>query len=388
MLREAKRFNVLKNGRRWGKTNLSIELLTDPALDGKIVAYFAPTYKDLYEMWVELKSVLFPVTQKKDEQFKQLVLITGGKIDMWSMEDPNSGRGRRYHRIVIDEAEKASKLKEAWEQTIRATLTDFKGDAWILSTPKSVNSYFNQLFDNQFKFDDWAGWCMPTVTNPYIDPAEVEQARLQLDPITFRQEYEAQSTQTANRPFMYCFEDRHISDKAVYKEGNTVYLSFDFNYNPSVCLIAQHGVGYIHIIDEIFLNNSDISEVCSHVASRYPNAHFMVTGDRSGMNHSALNRNINYYKIIKDKLNLKDAQFKVPNNPYFEQNIVLCNSILANHPNVFINPKCKELIYDMRFVEWDGQKIKKDDRNKREQHADLLDAARYYFNTFHGRFIK
>lgn len=388
VLREAKRFNVLKNGRRWGKSTLAIELASQSALDGHICAYYTPTYKDLHEMWIELKSVLYPVTKEKNEQVKQLTLITGGKIDMWSMDDPNSGRGRKYHRVIIDEAEKASKFKEAWEQTIRPTLTDFKGDAWVLSTPKSINSYFNTLYENQYKYNDWMGWSMPTITNPHIDPEEVEQARQQLDPITFRQEFEAQSTQTANRPFFYCFENRHISEDAKYKEGHTVYLSFDFNNNPNVCMIAQHDETGIYIIDEVFLHNTDIYEVCRTVKSKYPNSHFMVTGDRSGLNRTGLNRNLNYYKVIKEVLELRDVQFKIPPNPFFEKNIVLCNAILANHKNLKINPKCKELIYDLRFVEWDGQKIIKDDRNKREQQAEMCDAFRYYLNTFHYNFIK
>ena len=393
VLKESKRFNVLKNGRRWGKTVLSIDLAIDTMLDGYPVGYWCPTYKDLSEVWDELKFICFPIISEKNEQLKHIKLITGGKIDFWSMEDPNSGRGRKYKRAIIDEAEKAGKFKEAWSQTIRPTLADYKGDAWILSTPKGVNSYFHELFTLPQKFDDWSSWCMPTVTNPYIDPSEVEQARLQLDPITFRQEFLAESTQTANRPFMYCFEERHISTEATYKDGHTVYLSFDFNVNPMTCLVGQSGFEgskpWIHFIDEVHLFNSDIYEVCRLLISKYPTAHFMVTGDRSGLNHTGLNRNINYYKIIKEILELKDVQFKIPVNPFFEQNIVLCNSILANHPEVLFHPeRCKETIYDMRFVEWDGQKVIKEDRTKRSERADNFDCVRYYFNTFHNNFIK
>lgn len=393
VLEYRRRFNVLKNGRRWGKTTLSIELAIETMLEGRPVGYWCPTYKDLSEVWNELKFICFDLMKEKNEQLKQIVLITGGKIDFWSMEDPNSGRGRKYKRAIIDEAEKASKFKEAWSQTIRPTLADYRGDAWILSTPKAVNSYFHELWNLQYKFPDWVGWCMPTSTNPYIAKDEIEQARIQLDPITFRQEFLAESTQTANRPFMYCFEDRHISKEAVYKEGQTVYLSFDFNVNPMTCSVVQNGFKngkeYIHFIDEVHLYNSDIYEVCRVIESRYPNAHFMVTGDRSGLNKTGLNRNMNYYKVIKDVLRLKDAQFKIPVNPFFEQNIVLCNSILANHPEVLFHPeKCKETIYDMRFVEWDGQKVIKDDRTKRAERADNFDCVRYYFNTFHNNFIK
>ena len=45
-----------------------------------------------------------PVTKRKDEQVKQIELVTGGKVDFWSLEEPDSGRGRKYKVAVVDEA--------------------------------------------------------------------------------------------------------------------------------------------------------------------------------------------------------------------------------------------------------------------------------------------
>jgi len=125
VLGDKSRYNVLKIGRRWGKTTLAVnELLPQVALDGLPCAYYAPTYKDLNDVWIELKTALKSVIESKNEQTKQMRLITGGVIDFWSMDEPDSGRGRKYARVVIDEAEKAKKFREAWNQTIMATLID------------------------------------------------------------------------------------------------------------------------------------------------------------------------------------------------------------------------------------------------------------------------
>ena len=52
MLGEKSRYNVLKIGRRWGKTTLAInDLLPQVGLDGMPCAYYAPTYKDLNDVW-------------------------------------------------------------------------------------------------------------------------------------------------------------------------------------------------------------------------------------------------------------------------------------------------------------------------------------------------
>ncbi len=59
-------------------------------------------YKDLYEVWRTTINNFFDVIQSKSETVKQAIFVNGAKIDFWSMEDPDSGRGRKYHRVIID----------------------------------------------------------------------------------------------------------------------------------------------------------------------------------------------------------------------------------------------------------------------------------------------
>ncbi len=140
-----KRFNVLKCGRRFGKTELCQELILESFEKGQYVGYFSPTYKDLYEVWKTTLNNFYNVIKSKSETIKQIVFVNGAKVDFWSMDEPNSGRGRKYHRVLIDECEKASKFQEAWEQAISPTLTDYGGDAYFLSTPQFGETYFKRL---------------------------------------------------------------------------------------------------------------------------------------------------------------------------------------------------------------------------------------------------
>lgn len=199
---EAKRFNILCCGRRFGKTKLAIDRLLHPALKGLPAAYFAPTYKMLSDVWREAKQTFQPVTARISEQERRLELVTGGAIDFWSLENPSAPRGRKYARAVIDEAAMIVALEEAWQQVIRPTLTDFKGDAWFKSTPKGLNFFF-QLFTRgqDTENSEWKSWQMPTTANPYIDPTEVEAARLELPEMVFRQEYLAEFLQGAGAVF-------------------------------------------------------------------------------------------------------------------------------------------------------------------------------------------
>lgn len=388
VIENAKRYNVLKIGRRWGKTTLAVnELLPQKALDGLPCAYYAPTYKDMEEVWIELRNILRPVLKSKNEQTKQMRLITGGIIDFWSMEKPDSGRGRKYARVVVDEAEKARKFKDAWNQTIMPTLMDYKGDAWILSTPKFGLTFFKELFDKQD--EQWQKFNLSSYDNPHLDPAEVDNLRMQLDDYTFRCEILAEDVNLANNPFAYAFDANKHVVPCTYKQNEPLYLSFDFNVDPITCIAVQHYNNTIKIIKDFALSNSDIYQLCDQILAAFPKAAFIVTGDATGANRSALTQgNYGYYDVVQNKLNLSRHQMKQPAiNPSIRDTRVLVNSLLQNY-NIEFDPSCKNLIRDMQFVEVDleGDIIK--DRQSDIRKADLLDCFRYYVSTFHKDWIR
>jgi len=395
---EAKRFNVLKCGRRFGKTDFSHCLVVRPLVNGKRVGFWYPNYKDGKDVWSSIKNILYPVILKKDEQLRQLTTITGGVLDMWSLEDPDAGRGFKYHRAIIDEAEKARHLKKAWEEAIRATLVDYQGDAWFMSTPKFGNTYFKEtLFNNEKKFDNWKSWRFTSYDNPFLPKGELDEIKASLDPLVFACEYLAEDVDITDNPFAYAFDkEKHIAkdlENPIWKGdvNNYLYLSFDFNKNPITCGIFQHINNCIYVIKIYKLANSDIYKLCERIKIDYGNFVMLVTGDASGKSGTAMVKdNLNYYRIIKQQLNLADTVFRIPGaNPKIEENQVLVNSILSKY-NVQIHPiQADALIYDLLNGAMlpDGT-LKKGDRNNPKEQLDALDLFRYYLNTYHTSFLK
>ncbi len=193
VLREARRFNVLSCGRRWGKSKLGIDRLIGPALSGNPVGWFAPTYKILDPAWEEARLLLKPATVCSDATKRKIQLATGGTIEMWSLEDKDAGRSRKYKRVIVDEAAMVAGLEKAWNEAIRPTLTDLRGDAWFLSTPKGQNFFWTLFCRGQDPAEkSYASWQMPTTANPHIDPAEVDEARKNTPERSFAQEYLAE----------------------------------------------------------------------------------------------------------------------------------------------------------------------------------------------------
>src|ERR1039458_6100009 len=72
IIRECKRFNVVCCGRRFGKTLLGQDRLIHPALKGKPVAWFSPTYRQLGDAWRSLSSTLQPITVRKNDSEHRL----------------------------------------------------------------------------------------------------------------------------------------------------------------------------------------------------------------------------------------------------------------------------------------------------------------------------
>jgi len=206
-----------------------MDRLIHPALKGKPVAWFSPTYKILSDTWRELRCTLEPVTRDKSEQEKRLELINGGVVELWSLDSVDSGRGRKYATVVIDEAAMIPTLEHAWQESIRPTLTDMHGSAWFLSTPKGMN-HFKILFDRgqDCERDDWASWQMPTDANPYIDPEEIAAARLDMTEAAFNQEYLALFVNWEGSVFRHVGEAATASRRTEPESGHDYVIGCDW----------------------------------------------------------------------------------------------------------------------------------------------------------------
>ncbi len=201
-IQEGRRFNVLCMGRRWGKSAFGLQRLITGALAGRSVAWMSPTYKMLREVWRSAKRLLRAVISAVNTQEKRIELMGGGVIDFWSLENPEAIRGRRYALLVIDEAAMVGELQEIWQLVLRPTLTDYRGGAWLLSTPKGRNFFWHCWSLGQEERDpEWRSWQMPTASNPFIAPEEIQAAQRELPELVFSQEYLAQFLDDASSVF-------------------------------------------------------------------------------------------------------------------------------------------------------------------------------------------
>jgi hypothetical protein len=196
ILQRAKRFNTVACGRRFGKTTLGLAIAYSGApgspgalRDGLDVGWFAHGYKLLDEAWRQSLLFLKPMIRRTDKQQRRIELVTGGALDFWTLENIDAGRGRKYGVAIVDEAGLSRTLEGTWDAAIRPTLTDKKGGAWFLGTPKGRNFFWALSQRAAIKPEIWAHHTAPSAANPHIDPEEIEQAREDMPESIFQQEY-------------------------------------------------------------------------------------------------------------------------------------------------------------------------------------------------------
>jgi phage FluMu gp28-like protein len=195
ILESEARFIVVMCGRRFGKSELSqIKIITE-AVQGKQIAYITPTYSLAKVFFNRLIHALPFLNNKSD---LKLSFPNSGSVEFFTGERLDNLRGRKFHWVIVDEASFIPDLEQGWLNSIRPTLTDYKGRALFLSTPRGKN-YFYSLFmkDEQ----GWESFKFTTYDNPYIDKTEIDEARTQLPEAVFEQEYMANPMENAANPF-------------------------------------------------------------------------------------------------------------------------------------------------------------------------------------------
>jgi len=220
------RYRVVMCGRRFGKTALGITTACKAAIDGQPVGWFAPGYKYALEAWREIVQRLGPVAERVSEQEKRVELITGGVIEVWTLDTQDPARGRKYALVVIDEAGIVRDLTETWQAAIRPTLADLRGRALILGTPKGRRHGFMAMFNRGLNEEEpnWASFRASTLDNPYIPPEEIEEARQELPPEVFSQEFEGIPLDDGANPFGLKKIEEAIGDVG---EGEVVVWGVD-----------------------------------------------------------------------------------------------------------------------------------------------------------------
>jgi hypothetical protein len=174
-----------------GKTVAAINQLIHSALKcdkpNPRYALIGPTYTQIkrvaWDYLLEFTRPLNPTVNISELR----VDFYGRRISLHGAENCDALRGQYYDMVVIDEI--ADQDPKIWNEIIRPALSDRKGKALFLGTPKGRN-HFADFRDRAASSPDWALLEFKASETGILDPAELESAKKEMGPDKYAQEFE------------------------------------------------------------------------------------------------------------------------------------------------------------------------------------------------------
>lgn len=368
------RFRTAICGRRFGKSHCAIREIARHAADtNKEVLYVAPSYRMCKSIiWNRLKDKLKKLrwVEQTNEAELTIRLKSGSKIYLKGAENRDGLRGNSYHLIVLDEFQDLD--PELWSAVLRPMLSDTKGKALFIGTPRGVGSFSHEMYTTAQNTEDWEAFTYRTIDGGQVEQKELEEAKRDLDQRTYEQEYLA-SFLTFSGMVYFSFDRQHQIVSCQHLDKQNLYLGMDFNWSPFSVAVAVIENNSIYFVDEISINESSTEQICDEIKRRYPNANITVFPDAAGRQRKTSAGGRTDISI------LQNAGFKVQaknSNPPIRDRVNAVNSKLKNTQGVrslFIDPKCKQIIKSL-----ESQQYKPDssiiDNN---QHTHMADAVGY-----------
>jgi len=232
------RFRVTICGRRWGKTRLGSLLCIKTAVAGGRAWWVAPSYKMSRVGWRLISRLAAQIPGAEVRKSEWLVTLPGGgEVQVRSADNPDSLRGEGLNFVALDEC--AFMQEEAWTEALRPALSDRKGRALFISTPKGRNWIWRLWQRCADEHDpEWHGWQLPTADNPFIDPVEIEAARQGLPERIYQQEYLALFLDDAGGVFRRVMEAATATAQAGHIGGHEYVIGADWGRQRDFTALA------------------------------------------------------------------------------------------------------------------------------------------------------
>jgi hypothetical protein len=279
------RFRVILAGRRGGKTFLMMrEACRFASRPNSIVWMLANSRQQIKSLcWSKLKKKLNSLNWILDTNESELTirLVNNSQICLKSAEQGDNLRGESLDAILIDEFCDID-LDEIWHQILRPSLSDKKGHAMFCGTPKAGNQAARDLYDNHLTKKNWASFSYTTEQGGFVDAEEIAQARQDLAPKVFSQEYLANWENFAGIIFAE-FGEHNITEVRRPQQNEVIYIGMDFNVTPCSAVVGRQTKTGIEIYDEIYLDNSNTTEIIDEIRNRYPTNPITVFPDPAGV---------------------------------------------------------------------------------------------------------
>lgn len=281
-----KRWNVVVCHRRFGKTVFAINELLKQCLtcdkERPRYAYLAPTYKQAKTIaWDYLTHYSRPIPGVKVNQSElRIDYPNGGRIQLFGCDNPDALRGLYLDGCILDEyAQMPSSL---FGEVIRPALSDRKGFAIFIGTPKGKNAFYD-LYKNASQLDEWMTQTYRASETKLVDDAELADARNIMTEEEYEQEYECSWT-AAIRGAVYgkeiatAYKDNRITFVPI-EPTIEVHTFWDLGISDAMSIWFVQAVGKEIRLINYYQNNNEGMQHYINYLEDFKRSHNIRYGD-------------------------------------------------------------------------------------------------------------
>ena len=309
-------------------------------------------------------------------------LINDSEIHLIGLDKPERIEGTPWKWGIIDEF--ADTKAEGWHENIRPALSTpgMNTGADLIGVPEGLNHFYDRAEYAKGSDPDWAlhTWHSSII----LSDKEIEAAMRDLDPRTYRQEYEASFETASGRIYDDYSMDNHTDRE--FDTTRAIHWTHDFNYVPMSSIIVQHDEGTDYCVDEISLESASARNVALEFIEKYKGHErlpIFLYGDPSGKageKHGLLSNYVEIERLLKQhgfvnverrvlrsERSIRDSQASLRGR--------ILNTL--GERNFFVNPvKCKSLDKGLMTTQRaKGSAYQEDAKNP---HHHITTAARFF----------
>jgi phage terminase large subunit len=380
-LNSTSRWAIVVAHRRAGKTVACIQKLVAKAAEDQQrqprYAYLAPTYAQAKDVaWTYLKDYVagIPGVEVRESELAVILPHNKARIRLYGLENYDRLRGNYLDGVVIDEAGDID--PRAWDEVIRPALSDRKGWATFIGTPKGRNT-FATIWQNASADDEWFSLMLKASETGLIDKDELRAAKNQMTPEAYAQEYEC-SFDAAVKGAYYAKEladaeeQGRVSAKVRYDKAADVWCAWDLGIGDSTALWTFQIVGNEwHFLEAYEASGQALDHYVDWVKSRPYTIHEHL------LPHDAEARELQTGKSRIDFLKGRDLKCRIIPRHGVDERI---GAARVKFNRFWFNSEgCKDGLEALRMyrAEWDDKRMVLKSRPLHDWSSHLADAFGY-----------
>jgi phage terminase large subunit len=276
--RRTQRFACIVAHRRAGKTVATINDLQDSALRSTKLrhrsAYIAPLRNQAKTIaWDYLKAAAGPLLElgaSINEAELRVDYHNGGQVRLHGADNIDALRGIYLDDVVLDEP--AQHDPALWPQVIRPALSDRRGKATFIGTPKGRNAFYD-IHKKALADPDWYSLVLKASETGLVPPDELEAVRRDLTPEEYDQEMEC-SFEAAiigayyGKLMAQAERDSRITGVA-YDPASLVWTSWDLGIRDATAIWWSQVIGReVRILDYYEATGADLGHYVREINAR------------------------------------------------------------------------------------------------------------------------